>query len=175
MPPLSRPLIVALAALLVAAGLTLALTGGRTTYRPAATRHTLLGPGGDPPNTRADAGPAVLAGARCPANAGSPARAAAAGVGLLRDYLAYSYGRAGAHPPFRDATRTLAHRLWQETHVPTPAQEGAHVTVHPGQPVTLSPGIMRVPVTVRNTTGADYQLTAVVDQIGCRWLAVDIH
>ncbi len=175
MPSLSRPLIVALVALLVAAGLALALTGGRTTYRPAAARHSLLGPGGDPPNTRADAGPATLAGARCPVGADSPARAAAAGVALLRDYLTYSYGRAGANPPFPDATRTLARRLWGETHVPTPAQEGAHVTVHPGQPVTLSPGIMRIPVTVRDTTGADYQLTAVVDQIGCRWLAVDVH
>jgi len=173
MPAPSRPLLLAALAVLVVAGV--ALAAGTTILQPAAQRRPLLRPGGDPPNTRADAGPAVLASPHCPPGSSNPGRARAAGQRLLSDYLTYSYGRAGAHPPFPDATRTLARRLWGETHEATPAQQGAHVTVTTSPPVTLSRGIMRVPGTIRNTTGANYQLTAVVDQIGCRWLAVDVH
>jgi hypothetical protein len=119
-------------------------------------------------------GPAPLAGSHCSAQARSRAAAEYAGARFLQEYVDYGYGRAGRRPPLPHATRELARRVWAEPSTPPPGVAGTHPKItHPRASLVFR-DVARVRAQV--AAGRDtYALTAVVNRIGCRWLAVGVR
>jgi hypothetical protein len=114
-----------------------------------------------------------LAAVRCGAQASEVSVARRVARRLVVEFMAYSLGRLGSHPPFPDATAEFRQAIWGMSHSPPPALAGVLASVTLIRAKLTGPGVVVARFTVRiDRPGlTSFPLLVVVSLRGCRWLA----